>query len=146
MVKVLIKKLSPSVEIPTYKTAGASGIDLMAFIEKPIKLAPKSSCLVPTGLSVAFDMPTLMGYDCDHILSKGEIINIGYGVAIGLKKIMELVKQKNKYLDPDYSKVKIRADEKMSSYPSILKAKKVLKVTIAIVAKNLNEYFFITLI
>ena len=54
MVKVLIKKLSPSVEIPTYKTAGASGIDLMAFIEKPIKLAPKSSCLVSTGLSVAF--------------------------------------------------------------------------------------------
>jgi len=61
--------------------------------------------------------------------SKGEIINIGYGVAIGLKKIMELVKQKNKYLDPDYSKVKIRADEKMSSYPSILKAKKVLNWT-----------------
>ena len=54
MVKVLIKKLDPAVEIPTYKTAGASGIDLMAFIEKPIKLAPKSSCLVPTGLSVAF--------------------------------------------------------------------------------------------
>ena len=54
MVKVLIKKLSSSVEIPTYKTAGASGIDLMAFIEKPIKLAPKSSCLVSTGLSVAF--------------------------------------------------------------------------------------------
>ena len=42
---------------------------------------------------------------------------------------MELVKQKNKYLDPDYSKVKIRADEKMSSYPSILKAKKVLNWT-----------------
>ena len=54
MVKVLIKRLNPAVEIPTYKTAGASGIDLMAFIEKPIKLAPKSSCLVPTGLSVAF--------------------------------------------------------------------------------------------
>ena len=54
MVKVLVKKLNPAVEIPTYKTAGASGIDLMAFIEKPIKLTPKSSCLVPTGLSVAF--------------------------------------------------------------------------------------------
>ena len=26
----------------------------MAFINEPIKLAPKSSCLVPTGLSVAF--------------------------------------------------------------------------------------------
>ena len=54
MVKVLIKKLDPAVEIPTYKTPGASGMDLMAFIKKPIKLAPKSSCLVPTGLSVAF--------------------------------------------------------------------------------------------
>jgi len=54
MVKVLIKKLHPSVQIPSYKTMGASGMDLMAFIKEPIKLAPKSSCLVPTGLSVAF--------------------------------------------------------------------------------------------
>jgi len=54
MVKVLIKKLDPAVEIPNYKTKGSSGMDLMAFIKKPIKLTPKSSCLVPTGLSVAF--------------------------------------------------------------------------------------------
>ena len=54
MVKILIKKLDPSAEIPSYKTEGASGMDLMAFTNQPIKLAPKSSCLVPTGLSVAF--------------------------------------------------------------------------------------------
>ena len=54
MVKVLIKKLNPTVEMPNYKTMGASGMDLMAFIKQPIKLAPKSSCLVPTGLTVAF--------------------------------------------------------------------------------------------
>ena len=54
MVKVLIKKLDQEAEIPSYKTEGASGMDLMAFIDQPIKLAPKSSCLVPTGLSVAF--------------------------------------------------------------------------------------------
>ena len=54
MVKVLIKKLDPAVEIPIYKTMGASGMDLMAFLKLPIKLAPKSSCLVPTGLIVAF--------------------------------------------------------------------------------------------
>ena len=54
MVKVLIKKLNPAVEIPTYKSSGASGMDLMAFIEKPIKLPPNSSCLVLTGISVAF--------------------------------------------------------------------------------------------
>ena len=54
MVKVLVKKLNPEVQIPNYKTSGASGMDLMAFIEHPIKLSPNSSCLVPTGLSIAF--------------------------------------------------------------------------------------------
>ncbi len=54
MVKVLIKKLNQNVELPNYKTDGASGVDLMAFLDKPIKIAPNSSYLVPTGLSVAF--------------------------------------------------------------------------------------------
>ena len=54
MAKVLIKKLDPSVELPAYKTDGASGMDLMAFVKEAITLKPKSSCLVPTGLSVAF--------------------------------------------------------------------------------------------
>ena len=54
MAKVLIKKLNPEVELPVYKTNGASGMDLMAFIERPIKIAPNSSYLVPTGLSMAF--------------------------------------------------------------------------------------------
>ncbi len=54
MIKVLIKKLNPSVQLPSYKTKGASGMDLMANIEKPINLEPSKSCLVPTGLSVAF--------------------------------------------------------------------------------------------
>ena len=54
MAKVLIKKLNPDVEIPVYKTSGASGMDLMAFVEEPIKIAPNSTYLVPTGLSMAF--------------------------------------------------------------------------------------------
>ena len=54
MVRVLIKKLNSSVQLPSYKTNGASGMDLMACIEKPIKLEPGRSCLVPTGLSIAF--------------------------------------------------------------------------------------------
>ena len=54
MVKVLVKKLNPSVQLPSYKTNGASGMDLMAFIDEPIHLNPGKSCLVPTGLSVAF--------------------------------------------------------------------------------------------
>ena len=54
MARVLIKKLNPDVELPIYKTSGASGMDLMAFIEGPIKIVPNSSYLVPTGLSMAF--------------------------------------------------------------------------------------------
>ena len=54
MVKILIKKLDPTVELPTYKTEGASGMDLMALLNEPINLKRNSSCLVPTGLAVAF--------------------------------------------------------------------------------------------
>ena len=54
MVKVLIKKLSTEVKLPTYKTPGSSGMDLMAFIKSDITIKPKSSCLIPTGLSLAF--------------------------------------------------------------------------------------------
>tara|TARA_B110000444_G_C18520514_1_gene446470 strand:+ start:235 stop:672 length:438 start_codon:yes stop_codon:yes gene_type:complete len=54
MVKVLIKKLSPEVELPSYKTSGASGMDLMAFIKSSIIVQPKTSYLIPTGLSLAF--------------------------------------------------------------------------------------------
>ena len=48
MVKVLIKKLNSLAKLPSYKTDGASGMDLMACIEKPINLEPGKSCLIPT--------------------------------------------------------------------------------------------------
>ncbi len=54
MAKVLIKKLHPEVQLPAYKTEGASGMDLMALLNEPINLKPNSSCLVPTGLAIAF--------------------------------------------------------------------------------------------
>ena len=54
MVREFIKKLNSSAQLPSYKTSGASGMDLMACIEKTINLEPGKSCLVPTGLSVAF--------------------------------------------------------------------------------------------
>tara|TARA_Y100000996_G_scaffold302645_1_gene240022 strand:- start:8 stop:445 length:438 start_codon:yes stop_codon:yes gene_type:complete len=53
MVKVLVKKLDSKVKLPEYKTSGSSGMDLMAFIKSPIKIAPNSVELIPTGLSIA---------------------------------------------------------------------------------------------
>tara|TARA_B100001057_G_scaffold267934_1_gene268035 strand:+ start:2058 stop:2495 length:438 start_codon:yes stop_codon:yes gene_type:complete len=54
MVKVLIKRLDLKVKLPEYKTNGASGMDLIAFVKEPINIKPKTSNLIPTGLSVAF--------------------------------------------------------------------------------------------
>ena len=54
MAKILVKKLDPSIELPAYKTEGSSGMDLMAFIKEPIILKSQNSCLVPTGIAVAF--------------------------------------------------------------------------------------------
>ena len=54
MVRVLIKKLDPKVTLPSYKTKGASGMDLMAFVKEKIVIKSQTSALIPTGLSVAF--------------------------------------------------------------------------------------------
>ena len=53
MVKILIKKLNSKVKLPKYKTDGSSGMDLMAFLDKPISIIPQKSELIPTGLSIA---------------------------------------------------------------------------------------------
>ena len=53
MVKVLVKRLNSKVKLPEYKTSGSSGLDLMAFINSPIKIPPNTLELIPTGLSIA---------------------------------------------------------------------------------------------
>ena len=53
MVKVLVKKLNPKVQLPSYKTDGSSGMDLLAFINNPVIIKPGTSELIPTGLSIA---------------------------------------------------------------------------------------------
>ncbi len=53
MVKVLVKKLDPNVQLPSYKTDGSSGMGLFAFIKNTVKIKPGTSELIPTGISVA---------------------------------------------------------------------------------------------
>ena len=53
MVKVLVKKLNPEVQLPSYKTDGSSGMDLLAFINNPVTIKPGTSELIPTGISIA---------------------------------------------------------------------------------------------
>ncbi len=58
MTKVLVKKLSSNVCLPNYKTEGSSGMDLMAFTEKTIKIQPGEAALIPTGISIAIPEDT----------------------------------------------------------------------------------------
>ena len=53
MVKVLVKRLDSKVKTPEYKTSGSSGMDLIAFVENSIKIAPNTLELIPTGLTIA---------------------------------------------------------------------------------------------
>ena len=39
--------------LPAYKTEGAAGMDLSAFLKSPLTLLPRVSALVPTGLYIA---------------------------------------------------------------------------------------------
>lgn len=45
--------------IPCYKTEGAAGADVCAFINEPVTIAPGSFAMIPTGLF--FEIP--MGYE-----------------------------------------------------------------------------------
>jgi len=53
MVKILVKKLNSRVKLPSYKTKGSSGMDLMAFLNESISIIPQKSELIPTGISIA---------------------------------------------------------------------------------------------
>jgi dUTP pyrophosphatase len=53
MTEILIKKLSKTVSIPKYETAGSSGMDLAAEIDEKIEIKPGETQIIPTGLSVS---------------------------------------------------------------------------------------------
>jgi dUTP pyrophosphatase len=39
--------------LPSYATAGAAGLDLLAAVQAPVELAPGAHRLIPTGISIA---------------------------------------------------------------------------------------------
>ena len=53
MVKILIKKLCKNIKLPIYKTAGSSGMDLVACIKNKITINPSKTAIIPTGIAVA---------------------------------------------------------------------------------------------
>ena len=54
-IQVQVKRLphSEGLALPSYATAGAAGMDLLAAVQAPLVLAPGARTLVPTGLAIA---------------------------------------------------------------------------------------------
>ena len=54
-VPILVRRLphGEGLPLPTYATAGAAGMDLLAAVEAPLTIAPGARALVPTGLAIA---------------------------------------------------------------------------------------------
>ena len=53
MVKILVKKFYKNIKLPTYKTSGSSGMDLVAYIKNKITINPGKTAIIPTGIAVA---------------------------------------------------------------------------------------------
>ena len=53
MVRILVKKFDKNIKLPTYKTSGSSGMDLMAYIKNKITISPGKIAVIPTGIAVA---------------------------------------------------------------------------------------------
>ena len=53
MVKILVQKFDKNIKLPTYKTSGSSGMDLMAYIKNKITVSPGKTAIIPTGFAVA---------------------------------------------------------------------------------------------
>ena len=53
MVKILVKKFDKNIKLPTYKTSGSSGMDLVAYIKNKITIDPGKTVTIPTGIAVA---------------------------------------------------------------------------------------------
>ena len=54
-VSISIRRLAHAagLDLPSYATAGAAALDLLAAIEAPVDIAPRQFRLVPTGIAIA---------------------------------------------------------------------------------------------
>jgi dUTP pyrophosphatase len=58
-VRILDARLGSEFPLPAYATAGSAGLDLRACLTEPLVLAPGRAELIPTGIAIHLDDPTL---------------------------------------------------------------------------------------
>lgn len=57
--KLLDPRLGDSIDLPDYATDGSAGLDLRACLEQDMTLQPGETVLIPTGLAIHIDDPSL---------------------------------------------------------------------------------------
>lgn len=57
--KILDEKIGKMIPLPRYATEGSAGLDLSACIDVPLELKPGATMLVPTGLAIYIQDPSL---------------------------------------------------------------------------------------
>jgi len=57
--KILDSRLGDSIDLPDYATSGSAGLDLRACLDDNIIIAPGETVLIPTGLAIHIDDPSL---------------------------------------------------------------------------------------
>jgi dUTP pyrophosphatase len=58
-IRILDERLGTEFPLPRYATEGSAGLDLLACIDAPLMLDPDKAELIPTGLSIHLEDPTL---------------------------------------------------------------------------------------
>ena len=53
MAKILVKKFDKNIKLPSYKTSGSSGMDLMAYVKNNVIINPGKIAIIPTGIAIA---------------------------------------------------------------------------------------------
>lgn len=57
--KILDDRIGTKIPMPEYATAGSAGMDLRACIDEAIELNPGDTQLIPTGMAIHIDDPSL---------------------------------------------------------------------------------------
>ncbi len=74
-----IKIRSISGILPAYETAGSAGMDIRAFLDEPVTIAPGKRALIPTGLFT--EIPA--GYEAQIRARSGLAVRNGIGLVNG---------------------------------------------------------------
>ena len=58
-VRILDPRIGSEIPLPQYATQGSAGLDLRACLAEPLSLAPGQAELIPTGLAIYLEDPSL---------------------------------------------------------------------------------------